>query len=140
MRQSPKNSQGPSAKAIFAICSLRTTPMIALRKDPQNEAMIPMESARPALPFLVIGYPSQTVATEEGDPGMPRRTEPMKPPEHPPFHRLMRKMIADPGVMVKVIGMQSMTAIDPFKPGMAPKTMPTMVPATKSARLYGSAN
>jgi hypothetical protein len=83
------------------------------------------------MPFLAIGWPSKHVATDDGEPGMPRRTDPMKPPEQPPIHSDRRNTIAGPVCMPNVSGMKSITAMVPLRPGIAPKTIPITLPARR---------
>ncbi|MBQ1490339.1 MAG: iron chelate uptake ABC transporter family permease subunit, partial [Blautia sp.] len=87
-------SQGPMAKAKSATFSASRPPMMALKKVPKKEAVIPMAKALLAWPFFAMGWPSQQVATAEAEPGMPRSTDPIKAPEQPPIHRAKRKMMA----------------------------------------------
>ena len=99
-KHSAKYSQGPMRNAISAMVSLRRAAIIALKKVPVKDATIPMARAFPDLPCLLMGYPSQQVETAEAEPGIPKSTEPIKAPEHPPIHKAMRKITAVPAFML----------------------------------------
>ena len=94
--QREKYSHGPSLKAIAAIDWARRAPRIAEKNVPMKLATMPMAKAWLACPFFAIGYPSKTVATDEGEPGMPSRTLPMKAPEQPPTQSEIRNMTPGP--------------------------------------------
>ena len=130
-KQSPKYSHGPIANAISATVCARNAPAMALPAVPMQDATIPIARALPACPFLAIGWPSKQVATDDGEPGMPRSTDPMKPPEQPPIHSDRRKTIAGPVSMPNVRGMKSITAMVPLRPGIAPKIIPITLPARR---------
>ena len=87
-------SHGPMAKAKSATASASRPPIMALKKVPTKEAVIPMASALLARPFLAMGWPSQQVATAEAEPGIPSRTDPINAPEQPPIHSASRKIMA----------------------------------------------
>ena len=50
----------------------------------QTDAHTPSQMARPGSPLRAIGKPSNVVAIEEGEPGMPSRQQVMRPPVDPP--------------------------------------------------------
>ncbi|MPN39525.1 hypothetical protein SDC9_187053 [bioreactor metagenome] len=99
-KHSAKYSHAPILKASSATDSQTMLPMTALKKVPVKEATMPIASALPDWPFRLMGYPSQQVDTEEAEPGMPRRTEPIKEPEQPPIQSASRKITAVPDSMV----------------------------------------
>ena len=51
----PKYSHGPIMNAMSATVWLKKPPAMALKKVPRKDATIPMASALPACPFLVMG-------------------------------------------------------------------------------------
>ncbi len=106
---------------------------------PQNDAQTPMPSASPGSPLRARGKPSKVVATEEGVPGMPVRMPAIRPPDRPPTNT--PSMVANPwiGVMPKVKGRVSTTAMVMVNPGIAPAINPAATPNTISA-MVGSVN
>ena len=60
---------------------------------PRKEETIPSPNALPGSPFFVMGYPSNTVATDAGVPGIPISVAVINPPDVPPIY--------SPVIMVK---------------------------------------
>jgi len=79
-----KNSQGPNFRAISAKGGVKNINTKALMSPPKNEAQMPRHRAVPGSPRLAMGWPSKTVATEDGVPGIPRRIPEIWPPASPP--------------------------------------------------------
>ena len=84
-----------------------------------------------------MGKPSKVVATDQGSPGMLKRMEVMAPPKSAPQYRLVSRMMADVGGMVKVSGRRIATPLAPPSPGSTPITVPSAMPTTATIRLYG---
>ena len=81
---SEKYSHGPNSSAIAASGPVRNTRNSAASSPPHTEAHTPSQIARPGSPLRDIGKPSNVVAMEEGDPGMPMRQQVIRPPVDPP--------------------------------------------------------
>ena len=75
-----KKSGEVKDRATFASCGASSARQIALIKPPINEDTAEMPSARPAFPFLFMGYPSSRVAVADGVPGVFSRIADMLPP------------------------------------------------------------
>ena len=65
--------------------STETIMTIRLKIPPKTDTITAVPSAMDALPCLVIGWPSSTVAAADGVPGMPRRMAETEPPVMPPI-------------------------------------------------------
>ncbi len=73
-------SGGPNFKAISAKGSANKVNSTEARIAPMKETEKPVAMARPALPCLASGRPSNMVATDQGLPGTPNRMDVMRPP------------------------------------------------------------
>src|SRR6186713_2042921 len=74
-------------------------------------------SARAALPFFAIGWPSKVVATDDGSPGMLNRIEVVEPPNSAPQYIDDSRMMALTGCIAKVSGNSSATPLGAPRPG-----------------------
>ena len=97
--------------------------------EPSAENTIPSPKAFIASPFFAIGYPSNVVAMEDAVPGMFSRIAEISPPEIPPMYTATRVFIPRDGVIEKVNGNISATAIEADSPGIEPNTIPIATPA-----------
>jgi len=75
-----------------------------------------------------MGPPSNTVATEEGVPGIFNKIAEINPPDVPPTSMAINIAIPLRGLIEKVKGRQSATPIVEVKPGIAPKIIPSTTP------------
>ena len=73
-------SAGPKLSATRAIRSARSMSSTQEMMPPAKEAMAAMDSASEALPCIASGFPSRSVAAEEGVPGVRIRIAEMEPP------------------------------------------------------------
>src|SRR5262245_57636458 len=112
---------------------MRITATSAPTKDDVNAAV----SASSALPCWAMGWPSSVVATDHGSPGMLKRIDVMAPPNRAPQYRLVSRMIAEVGGIVKVRGSRIATPLAPPRPGRTPMMVPRMIPTTAIMRLNG---
>ena len=81
---SEKYSHGPNSSAIAASGPVRNTRNKAPSRPPQTDAHTPSQMARPGSPLRDIGKPSNVVAIEAGEPGIPSRQQAIRPPVDPP--------------------------------------------------------
>ena len=125
-------SQGPNLSPKRAIGTARRMQSAAPISPPKKEAHTPRLRALPGCPFLVMGKPSKTVHTEEGVPGIPSSIPDTSPPEYPPTYTAIIVDNPSMGVIPKVNGNVSTTAMVIVKPGMAAAIMPARVPTVIS--------
>ena len=64
-----------------------------LMLPPKKEYNVPIPRALAASPFCAMGYPSNTVATDEGVPGIRMSIAAINPPEMPPTYSATRNAI-----------------------------------------------
>ena len=107
-------------------------------RPPKKEDHNPRQSARPGLPDLTKGKPSNVVATEDGVPGIPVNIQDINPPENPPTNT--PNIVARPciGDIPKVKERVKTTPIAIVKPGIAPAKIPASVPINIKPRVTGS--
>jgi hypothetical protein len=129
-----KNSHGPNFKAILANGGAKKRSKKALIIPPKKDAQTPKHKALPASPFLAMGYPSKTVATEEGVPGMPMRIPEIWPPANPPTNTPI--IAANPSIdfIPKVSGKRRAAPMVTVKPGIQPTTIPAIVPKKRKLK------
>ena len=108
-----------------------------LNKDPMAEYKIPAPSAFPASPLSAIGPPSNTVAMEEGVPGIFNKIAEINPPEIPPMYSPISNEIPLVGSRPKDKGRNRTTAMVADSPGMDPKMIPTTTPRQIKAKQVG---
>src|SRR3990167_2813823 len=98
----------------------RTKPRRTEKSAPTKDDVKAAVSACPPSPRRAMGKPSKVVATDQGSPGMLKRMEVMAPPNSAPQYRLVSRMMADVGGMVKVSGSGMATPLGPPSPGGTP--------------------
>ena len=123
-----KNSGEPNVST-----SGRTTGMARARAKapntaPKSELMIAAPSARPASPFLAMGWPSTIVEAVVGSPGIPNRIEVMSPVVLVTAAIPRRNANASTGVILKTKGSMSASVVGPPRPGRMPTAKPIAMP------------
>jgi hypothetical protein len=97
---------------------------------PTNEAISAAPSARPASPFLAMGWPSTSIEAVMGSPGTPKRIDVMSPVVAVTAVIPSRKENASTGLMVKMKGSIRASVTGPPRPGRIPTRKPIAIPAS----------
>ena len=124
MKNSGEAMERTSGRTIGMASARKRAPKIA----PTKELISAAPSARPASPFLAIGWPSTITAALMPSPGTPKSTEVMSPVVAVTALAPNRKANADVGSMLKVNGSISASATAPPRPGRIPTTNPIATP------------
>src|SRR3990172_6081606 len=130
-----KNSGGRNLRATSARSGAKRVISTTEKSAPTKDDVKAAVSACPPSPRRAMGKPSKVVATDQGSPGMLKRMEVMAPPNSAPQYRLVSRMMADVGGMVKVSGSRMATPLAPPRPGSTPITVPSAMPTTATIRL-----
>ena len=109
-------------------------------RPPTKEVKMPMPMALPASPLSAIGPPSNTVAMEEGVPGIFSRMAEIRPPDMPPRYKPTSSEMPFMGSMPKDMGKNRISAMVELRPGMEPKMMPITTPMKIRSRQKGLSN
>ena len=129
---SAKNSGDAKLSTSGRMIGMASASMKAPMTAPTRELISAAPSARPASPFLAMGWPSRMVAAEMDSPGTPNRMEVMSPVVAVTASIPSRKAKADTGSMPNVNGSINASATTPPRPGRIPTVNPIAVPRSIS--------
>ena len=126
---SMKNSGVPRASTSGVTTGMATAMAPAPMSAPMSELMSEAPSARPASPFLAMGWPSTMVEAVEPSPGMPNRMEVMSPVVAVTAIMPSRKENASTASILSWNANPSMSAMvtGPPRPGSMPTAKPMSV-------------
>ena len=131
-----KYSWGPKRSATLASSGAMSISAAMLNRVPRKENTMPIPSALTPWPCSMSGPPSNTVAMEEGVPGIFSKIAEISPPEVAPMNSATSSDNPACGPMVNVRGRHRATAMVAERPGTAPKTIPTATPIAINIMIF----
>ena len=130
---SMKNSGVPRASTRGVTTGMATAMAPAPMRAPMSELMSEAPRARPASPFLAMGWPSTMVEAVDPSPGMPKRMEVMSPVVAVTAIIPSRKENASTASILSWNANPSMRAMvtGPPRPGSMPTANPMRLPSSR---------
>ncbi len=125
---SMKNSGEPKVSTSGRTIGMASASTRAPKTAPKSERMMAAPSARPASPFLAMGWPSTIVEAVVGSPGIPKRIDVMSPVVLVTAAIPRRNANASTGVILKMNGSMSASVVGPPRPGRMPTAKPMAMP------------
>ena len=125
---SMKNSGEPKVSTSGRTIGMASASTRAPKTAPKSELMMAAPSARPASPFLAMGWPSTIVEAVVGSPGIPKRIDVMSPVVLVTAAIPRRNANASTGVILKMNGSMSASVVGPPRPGRMPTAKPMAMP------------
>ena len=125
-----KSSGEPKVSTSGRTIGIETASAAAPMSAPTSELISAAPSARPASPFLAIGWPSTTVAADSPSPGTPNRIEVMSPVVAATECMPSRNANASTGLILNTNGSISASVAAPPMPGSRPTTKPSAIPTS----------
>ena len=126
---SMKNSGEPMERTKGRITGMASAKAKAPKMAPSRELIKAAPKARPASPFLAMGWPSTMVDAVIASPGIPKRIEVMSPVVAVTAAIPSRKAKASTASILKINGSIRARVTGPPRPGKIPTTKPIRIPS-----------
>ena len=132
---SMKNSGEPMASTRGRTMGMARARAKAPKTAPTRELMSDAPRARPASPFLAMGWPSTMVDAVMASPGMPNSMDVMSPVVAVTADMPRRKANASTASILKMNGSISASVTGPPSPGRMPTAKPITMPSIMSVKV-----